>query len=773
MAVNINGLIYYKLDANVHGYQGDVTKNCGLRGEEIDGNFNFLRGNDIQEISFDDSGSLFLKKYNGEIMSAKPTDTPNYDFNYNPENGSLTIVTPDGKEIVLSGFKVTTNVFHNNTLVGNGSQEIPLEVSNITRPGRYRPAIRLIDTTINSENGNINALPTDNIAKNDRYVTREKIHRFGRLYPLSGVEKITERLKNINSEWHVPSKEEWDIMLNEIDCATPTHSNKDSNMELGEFAGSALKATKYWESDNNNIMLSEDKYGFTIYPVGYCGNRGKNYYGSFGRSAAFWTSTVEDNHKDMYIKKFEYDKETVGQQTWGDNFYLSLRLVKKFTGNNFNESEHIDGYTVNCMHMPGTGLIWTSENIGFSEEQYDGFFPEKWTEYENNDSDDNSYVIRYYVNDWNGNGWDKHEIKEGEGIVLYEGDNGRMHEWLLIDGELIDSAVHIKEEFRKELDYVHGRIDEEIANRTNVDNQLWDAIAQESKAREEVDTQQWEAINTEIKARTEVDAQLWTAINNEATTREDVDKQIWSAINQETEARETVEKELWNALLEESSNREKNDSLLWDALNKETEDRNAVDKQTWDALGKEIEDRTNTDNQLWNAINQEAEARSETDTQIWSALNKEIENRETTDKELWTAISEEAASRIQVDDEQWVAINNLGDALAKETEDRLNVDNKIWETLNNEIEERKNADEHLQDNIDTETIERKDADAYLQQQIDENKVVQDDNSVVIVPGNTSGEKTTPTTIKVNIDNTCEHLKLGDNGIYFDGYFGQF
>jgi hypothetical protein len=249
MAANINGLIYYKLDANVHGYPGDITKNCGLRGEEIDGNFNFLRGNDIEEISFGDNGTIFLKKYNGEIMSAKPVDTPEHDFNYNPETGSLAITTPDGKEIVLSGFKITTNVdgayivtnnatttedkiiYHDNTLDGHGSQGMPLGVSNITRTGRYRPAIRLIDTVTKDE-----SLPVVNNTKHDRYVTKEKISRFGKLYSWSDVEKITERLESINSEWHVPSKSEWDEILNSVDCASPTHSKLESNIELGKFA---------------------------------------------------------------------------------------------------------------------------------------------------------------------------------------------------------------------------------------------------------------------------------------------------------------------------------------------------------------------------------------------------------------------------------------------------------------------------------------------------------------------------------------------------------
>ena len=61
MAANLNGIIYYKLDANTHGYSGDITKNSGLRGEEIDGNFAFLRGHDIEKIHFDENDLQRLK----------------------------------------------------------------------------------------------------------------------------------------------------------------------------------------------------------------------------------------------------------------------------------------------------------------------------------------------------------------------------------------------------------------------------------------------------------------------------------------------------------------------------------------------------------------------------------------------------------------------------------------------------------------------------------------------------------------------------------------
>ncbi len=786
MAANINGLIYYKLDSDVHGYPGDITKNCGLRGEEIDGNFNFLRGHDIKSFSFDENGTLFLTRYNGDIISAKQSEKPDYNFSYSPETGELTIVTPDGKEMVISGFKVKTNVYHDCTLEGFGTQEIPLEVSNIAKTGRYKPAIRLIDTTIKNkyivastydDEGNviapedanekntlyvdsipsikneeykylfcdklyyvwvkenesgivINFLPEENNTKHDRYVTKEKISRFGRLYPLSGVKEISERLEKISSEWHIPSKDEWDEILNEIDCAKPNHTDVESNAELGEFAGSTLKSTKFWEKINNDKVLSEDAYGFTIYPVGYCGNRGKDYYGSFGLSSAFWTSTVEDNFKDMYVKKFEYNKETVGQHTWGENYYLSLRLVKKFTGNNFNESEFIDGMTVNCVHIPGTSTIWTKENIAFSNTQYDGFYPEKWDEYKNVEEDENSYEIRYFVNDWNGSGWDKHEIKEGEGIVLYEGDNGRMHEWLLVNGELIDTAVLLKSEFKKEIEHIHNRIDQEIKDRDAVDQQLWEAIANESKLREEVDNQQW------------------AHIEKEASLREDADKEIWNALNKESDDRQEVDKQLWAHIEKEASLREDADKELWEGIAKEAEARDAVDQQIWANLNDEAKLREEGDSQLWAHIEKEASLREDADKELWGGIAKESEERQKADKELWDGIAKEAEAREEVDKQLWGAISN-------ESQIREEIDNQQWAVINNEI------------------AERKEADADLQRQIDENKVTPENNSVIIVPGKTENGTTTPTTIKVNLDDECEHLKLGDNGIYFDGYFGQF
>lgn len=518
MATNINGLTYYKLDSNLHGYPGDITKNSGLRGEEIDGNFNFLRGNDIKSVSFDDAGTLTITKYDGKTLTANQIaepELPDYAFSYDSEKGVFKIITPKGEEIVLEGFNIASNVhadvYHDNSLVGVGSKKSILQLNNICRTGRYLPAIKLIDMTLKDEDGNqIENLPTENIARNDRYVTKESYTTFGRLYSVAGMEKIAKRLKEINSEWHIPSKEEWDELLNIIDFNINNHDSKDNNVDLGEFAGAVLKSTQYWEKTSNNKLLSEDTYGFSILPVGYCGNRGKNFYGSFGQSAAFWTTTLEDTYNDMYVKIFDYDKETVGQSSWGEKYYLSIRLVKKFTGTNFNASETIDGFVSNCVRIPNSDYIWTKENIAFSQEEYDGFIPEEWNDYLNESYTNNSNY-RYFVNDWNGTSWDKHEIKEGESIVLYESENGKSREWIVVNGELIDNIGFLSNETNNSINNLQSQITE--------NKNIHDA--------------DFSKINTDISA---LNTNLRVELNIETSNRAEEDEKLSTKIDKNIES---------------------------------------------------------------------------------------------------------------------------------------------------------------------------------------------------------------------------------------------
>ena len=652
MATNINGLIYYKLDAELHGYSGDITKNCGLRGEEIDGNFNFLRGNDVESISFDENGTMFIKKFNGELLSAsqieKP-EKPEYDFTYNPDNGVLTIITPNGNEVKLEGFNIAmptpSSVYHDNTLVGNGSKESILRLNNISKTGRYLPAIKLVDLTSDE------TLPISNNALHDRYVTKEYVSHFGRLYPLNGMLKIQEKLKELNSEWRIPSKEDWDKILNLIDCEKPNHDDTSSNVELGASAGSILKGVKYWK-EKDGIILSQDNYNFNILPVGYCGNRGKQFYGSFGESTAYWTPIVEDSYNDMYVKCFNYDKETVGQHTWGENYYLSIRLVKDFNGNNYNSSETINGFTVNCVHIPGSDTIWTSENISFSQEEYDSFVPDEWLEIMENDKTTNSSPYRFFVNDWNGEKWEKHEIKDGESIVIHENENGNMHEWVIVNGELVDTIGLV----------------------LNHTNDILDNLN--------------ESLNNEISDRKAECSNLLTAINNEKDER--------------IQSYESLE----NSINELNQNLSQNVESLRNDLNNEISTRVNENERLSSELANEKLERENSDTQIKNDIESEKTERLNAEQQLQESIENEKKEREESD--------------------------------LKETENRISTDN------------------------------------LLQKLINENKLVIENNTIVIVPGYTDESgNTTPTTIKVNIDPNCEHMKLGENGIYFDGNLGQF
>ena len=454
MDSNINGIIYYKLDAITNGYIGDITKNCGLKGEEIDGNFNFLRGHDIESISFDENDNLVIKRYDGSVLTTVKTEKPEYNFAYDTNFGILTIITPNGEEILLEGFYTEKQIHHDFTLDGTGLQNNPLKISNLAQTGRYFPAIKLVET-----------LPSENVAKFDRYVTKEKISRFGELYNISTVNAFQQKLKENNSKWRVPTKEDWDSLLNFVDCENPEHGSSNDENYYGEFAGAALKSTHYWNAFNDKV-LSDDIYGFSILPVGYVNDN----YNSFGNTTAFWSSTEFENSGKYFVKCFDYNSEQVGLKLLDDKNYLSLRLVKDYKIDEISDTEVVEGTTIKCLHIPGHNLIWSKENVILTNMQ--GVTPEEWKDYENIESEDDSYVVRFFINEWNGNSWDKQELKEGVGIVLYEGEYGRMHEWMVIDGVLTDVSEFIKPEFANEINNVNSKIDAEIERAVSVEESI-------------------------------------------------------------------------------------------------------------------------------------------------------------------------------------------------------------------------------------------------------------------------------------------------------------
>ena len=643
MATDNKGVIYYKLDPDYH-YDGDYTKNCGLNGGEIDGNFHFLRGYDISEFEISENKEeLVITRFNGDKLAVNIKENfAGYDFAYDKAAGVLKITMPYGETIDLEGF-LTERIFHvygDFTIDGDGTRYNPIRVASIAKTGTYRPAKTMLDLVDSDD-----ALPEKNVALNDRYVTREKVSKYGLLYPLWGVDAIQKRLEEIGSEWRVPTKEDWDQLLNIVeDCPEDkNHESELTNKYFGANAGAYLKSVDQWnpyyrkleegeivlngerfskdaqcnfvpneDGEYLKVINSEDKYKFSVYPVGFGGRRGVDSIGGYGEWAAYWSSTEEDKNRDMYVKVFSYDERTVEQNTWGRDNYLSIRLVKNYTGENLYDVEMIDGMTVTTKHFVianeedkvkyDTTLIWTCENIGFSNLQYGGVVSPEWPDVEGT-----SFVIRYYVNDWDGEKWVKNEILEGESIVLFEENGVKLHEWRLMDGVLVDTLEATMEEVAKEFAAVDERLDaleeglqKETDDRIAADEALQEAIEAETAAREEADKALQEAIDDEVQDRIAADLELQAQID----TLSDISAELEEKIDAETAAREEADKALQDAIDAEASAREEADKALQEAIEAEVKRAQDAEKQLQDNIDAEAETREEQDSELQEQIDE-------------------------------------------------------------------------------------------------------------------------------------------------------------------------
>ena len=632
MVTDNKGVIYYKLDPDYH-YEGDYTKNCGLNGGEIDGNFNFLRGYDISEFEISENKEeLIITRFNGDKLAVNIKENfAGYDFAYDKAAGVLKITMPYGKTIDLEGF-LTEKIFHvygDFTIDGDGTRYNPIRVSSIAKTGTYRPAKTMLDL-IDSDD----ALPTKNITLNDRYVTREKVSKYGLLYPLWGVDAIQKRLEEIGSEWRIPTKEDWDQLLNIIeDCPEDkNHESELTNNYFGLNAGAYLKSVEQWSPyyrklENGEIVLngerfsrdtqgnfipnedgeylkvinSEDKYKFSIYPVGFGGRRGVDSIGGYGKWAAYWSTTEEDKNRDMYVKVFSYDERAVEQNTWGRDNYLSIRLVKDYNGENLYDVEMIDGMTVTTKHFAiadendklkyDTTLVWTCENLGFSNPQYGGVVSPEWPDVEGT-----SFVIRYYVNDWDGEKWIKNEILEGESIVLFEKGDAKLHEWRLMDGVLVDTLEATTNEFSEEF----AEIDKRLDALEEADKVLSERIGAEEKTREEADNLLSERIDDEVQDRIAADLELQAQID----TLSDISGELEEKINAETAAREEADKVLSERIDAEAEIREEADNALQRAIDDEVQRAKDAEQILQDNINAEAEIREEQDSELQEQIDE-------------------------------------------------------------------------------------------------------------------------------------------------------------------------
>ena len=571
----MKGLYFYKL---VSPYSEDVTKNCRLTVNEIDSNFLNLKDEDIKSAEFDcEAKVLTLTRNNGETLQADMSCawkglTSNFDVTFEDSgctgSGVLRFTwDEDGEkhEATITGLVtkdnignyVMTEAITDGTIIGNGRDGNPLSLNPIEQTGHYKPVIDLKDLT------NGEPLPPNN-ELGDRYLTLEKIDDYGHLYNIAGVKELEAKLSN---GWRIPTKTDWDNMLNAIEpCAYSgkTHDSHDCHVELGKIAGKELKTADDWPfipatsavTDETAYLFEEvvpsekpintrgiNKYGFSALPGGFAHEKGGQIL-KFGEYASFWTNTqIADASSDYYVKTLLYNKNSVWQSAECPFDYRSVRLVKDYDGSNARESAYIGGKYYEEVLLPSKNsehkfAIWTKTNVDIEVSDKNQI---KYSDYNDNDDSYNTKAHNVYViNEWNGEDWERKIMPEG-GVIVINRDqcrelNGKEFkydadtEFRLVKGELkaTDELVFDKvwEKIGAIILNINNKISAETAARIAADEALSGAIETETAARIAAD----EVLSGDIETLSGAIETLSGTIETEAQERIDTDNTLSGAI---------------------------------------------------------------------------------------------------------------------------------------------------------------------------------------------------------------------------------------------------
>lgn len=505
-------------------YKGDVTKNCALTGKEVDNNFLNLKGEDIEKIYLDEDTKKLtftrfkngLKNCNGETIESKiEVDLTELEYvtGYVYEDGVIKICYSNGKtaEMPIEAFGMS--VATDSTISGNGSKSNPLSISQAMRTGQYEP-VKGIVNIVDGER-----LPSDAV-DGDGYVTHEVKSDFGLFYTSDQALLLEGILRSENSEWRVPSKKDWDTLLNYLeDCDKyKNHSLRSENeidargMSLGNLAGWKAKSLDTDEADYWVCGGTNNADFLRIYPSGSFSPLTGAYSG-FGNHAQFWTLTEGDmSCRNFYSKKFLDLKGTVTQVEAMPASKLTIRLVKNFIGDNYHKYEEIHGRIYETKLVASEtdecNQVWTMVNIDISDAENE-LIP---TPIPENATSAITMEYAYYINRWNGYEWDKTEMSEGDCVVILDGECGEMSEYRLECGELVN-----RDEFwQNQIDNISGNtgdvyelLQEEVSARAEGDTILQEQIDELSGTTENLQNQ----ISDEISARTESDEHLQDEID--------------------------------------------------------------------------------------------------------------------------------------------------------------------------------------------------------------------------------------------------------------------
>ena len=727
----IDGITYFRKNSP---YTGDVTKNCALDGVEVDNNFFVLEGRDIKTLKVDGS-DIVIELQNGKTIRSVDalkdvTDlkhTAVSELEFDKENGVLKFMR-NGEQVAITGFATESNIGSDtgsdtgsdigsdtkpdtvvtvavdDSLKGNGLAASPVSISPMFKTGQYEPVKKII-SIVDGE-----SLPTCKaLTVGDRYLTKEHVSVYGMLYNYNTVKKIAYDLDKANSPWRIPTKEDWDDMLNAVEpCQkNKNHNSATYNKHLGAWAGKLLKSTDLWihpttidpcgndtcinydtvscgccdcgNCDNecesiyrgkvcddgcgccdcgccgNRDNEGLDAFGFNIVPAGYADD-GRNFV-FFGERAYFWTAT-NSNCENVYVKRFEYNRNSVYQNIIAGQNYLSLRLIKDYNGHNYHESERIlsDHYPTVMMPSVKNGhSIWTSVNISLGC---------GCGRIEPNNGLSLANTTKFYLNEWDGKEWLRNELKEGESVVINKSPNGQTNaEYRVSDGKLINVAQIT---YDAVINDINPKL-EELGNK--IDNEINRSVAKDKTFED--------TINDELRPNI-------TKNSNDIAT---VNTNLVSAIDNINEAIKTVNDNLVDAV-----------NTINGGIAAEIQERKDADEEIKATLDQEVERATAKEAELENKIEQHQTVSNERYQELKGLINT---NKDSIDN-LSTDLD---ATKTDLNKTKQV-LTDFGKETAKAFEQINQVITDGFNTINGgiatEIQERKDADEEIKATILTE-----------------------------------------------------------------------
>ena len=765
----MKGLTYFKLKSP---YPGDITKNCSLDGTEIDNNFFELESRDVKT-AYWQNDTLIIERMNGDIISVPGITegcTKNLNIAYDKEQGTL-YVTQDGYTQAITGFissDVLTTINSDDTLTGMGTRKKPIGISPMFETGQFRPAIKIIDTTKGEK------LPDPNrVDPRNRFVTIENVSDYGYLYDYNGVRKIACDLRDSSSEWRIPTKEDWDDMLNAVEpCLEDrNHDKVTCNRDLGRFAGKLLKSVDFWRLESLNPCDSNngcncgndcntsngcgtryanncdgycgeytenacskpnpypnrgiDKYGFAAVPAGYGDDGGRLDY--FGERGWYWTATNQCA-TNAYTKRFEYNKSSVYQEVISTSNLLSLRLVKDYDGTNFSERETILGSDYSTVLMPSIKsgkTIWMSTNVAFSNRYYGPVVP--------NNGMNLTYTKKFFVNEWDGKRWLKNELRNGDSIVILKAPTGEDNvEYRVINGELSNVATSIYDEviiaIRPQLDSLKGaiasetirakeaervldtKIDTETARAVHVENGIIDQLTQEIDRAKQAEEALSDRIDAISTGHTEDIAQLNQKIDDEIARAKEEEEFLDQKIENETARAEAAETKLDEDIKNETDRATLAEEVIQENLDNEVKRALAAEEANENAINAEAELARANEEHLHQMILDEANRASGVEVSLREDLTNEIARSTNKDNQLDQKIEAETA-RAEA------AETKLDEDIKNETDRATLAEEVIQENLDNEVKRALAAEEANENAINAEAELARANEEHLHQMI--------------------------------------------------------